>query len=645
MIPSSLRLARLLFIVVFIIVTRVTDLFAQEEAPAPKPDTTVYLPAVMGLPPSQVLIAAAYIDSAVSHEPDEAILLWNVGLGAQPLAGWSLRAGNRTATFPLTTTLQLEAGARLWCTANTDSFRRSFGVEAACAWGSADNGAQLLDGALTLANSGGAILLRDSQHRDIDALLYGATTQQPSGWHGPPATLYTRGLTTSAGQVWQRKLDANSGLPIDNDSARDWAGDLEDLQWGRRIRQPGWGGWDRGDGLWPATSTDSATWTVAVGPEGLFQPMADFFRSATDSLDLSLYTFEHPTLAMILAEAAQRGVQVRMILDGAPPGGITNLQKWCVSRIADAGAEVRYMAVTDDAPTGYKRRYRYIHAKYGIADRRAVFVGTENPTLNAMPEPATMPVGGRRGFYLFTDAAGVVATLHSLFNSDWRPTIFADLRPYEPTHAQYGAPPADFVPPPPSVFVVADAPFGDPVTIFARAEAVVVSAPENAMRADAGIQELINRANAGDELVLVQMYENKHFGESSSNPIADPNPRLEATINAARRGARVRLLLDSYFDDEDALRNNRATVNYVRSIAMSEGLDLDARLGNPTAGGIHAKLVLARLDGEYWSAVGSLNGGETSHKLNREVVLLVQNSAIYTRLHSVFAHDWVLGEE
>jgi phosphatidylserine/phosphatidylglycerophosphate/cardiolipin synthase-like enzyme len=55
-------------------------------------------------------------------------------------------------------------------------------------------------------------------------------------------------------------------------------------------------------------------------------------------------------------------------------------------------------------------------------------------------------------------------------------------------------------------------------------------------------------------------------------------------------------------------------------------------------------LVLVRLGERRWSAVGSLNGGETSHKLNREVVLLVEQRAIYDRLYSVFEHDWRLGE-
>lgn len=53
-------------------------------------------------------------------------------------------------------------------------------------------------------------------------------------------------------------------------------------------------------------------------------------------------------------------------------------------------------------------------------------------------------------------------------------------------------------------------------------------------------------------------------------------------IDAAHRCAPVRLLLGSFFDDGEELRSNRATVDYIRVIAATEGLDLDVRLGNPT---------------------------------------------------------------
>ncbi len=99
-------------------------------------------------------------------------------------------------------------------------------------------------------------------------------------------------------------------------------------------------------------------------------------------------------------------------------------------------------------------------------------------------------------------------------------------------------------------------------------------------------------------------------------------------IGAARRG-HMYALLDELFDDGESLRSNRSTVDYVRAIADAEGLDLKARLRNPTGGGIHVKLVLIRVGGETWSVMGSLNGGEISHKLNREVLLLVDLPRVY----------------
>ncbi|MBW7884511.1 MAG: hypothetical protein H3C34_18095 [Caldilineaceae bacterium] len=614
--------------------------------------TPGYLPVVLNAPPAHMVIAAAYIDSALSDEPDEAILLWNSGWQTQALAGWSIHAGARQATFPMTTTIQLAPGERLWCTAQAAAFARTFGEPPACVWDDAGRDEPLLDklpivqldGNLVLGNSGGAIVLRDAMNRVADTLVYGDYTGESKGWDGLPARLYTRGQIGRSGQVWQRKLDPQWGQPLDTDRATDWASDLADLAWGRRVRMAGWQGWDAAGLFWPPSSREMAQTTVAVGPEGLFEPVAALLQSAQHSIDLSIYALEHPTLARLLSEAAARGVQVRVLLEGSPPGGITDLQKWCVRQIVEAGGDVRYAAVHVDAPKGYRKRYRYAHAKYGLIDGAQALVGSENFTREAMPEPAAEPVGGRRGFYLFTDAPGVIAALSRIFAMDWAPDRFYDLQPYLPEDPRYGGPPPDFVPPPAPRFPVDMAPFATAVVATGAGTFSVISAPENALRPDGGLNELLTRARAGDEILALQLYEHMFWGDSKSNPIADPNPRLQMMVDAARRGARVRLLLDSFFDDAESLRSNRATVDYVRAMAAAEGLDLDARLGNPTGGGIHAKVVLVRVGGETWSAVGSLNGGEVSHKINREVVLIVDIPAVYARLSEVFWWDWERAE-
>jgi hypothetical protein len=99
-------------------------------------------------------------------------------------------------------------------------------------------------------------------------------------------------------------------------------------------------------------------------------------------------------------------------------------------------------------------------------------------------------------------------------------------------------------------------------------------------------------------------------------------------------------LLDSFFDEPEALRSNQATVEYLAAIATAEGADIMGAVGNPAGGGIHAKWLLARVGGVTWSAVGNLNGGEISYKVNREVVLMVDHPLVYERLLEVFLHDW-----
>src|SRR5690606_20087330 len=127
-----------------------------------------------------------------------------------------------------------------------------------------------------------------------------------------------------------------------------------------------------------------------------------------------------------------------------------------------------------------------------------------------------------------------------------------------------------------------------------------------------------------------------HWGGATGDSTSDPNPRLEAMLAAARRGARVRLLLDSFFDDGA----NAETCAYVNGVALAERLDLACALANPTGLGLHNKMILVRAGGRGWVHVGSLNGSELAHKGNREVALQIQSDALYAYLSGLFVFDW-----
>lgn len=76
-----------------------------------------------------------------------------------------------------------------------------------------------------------------------------------------------------------------------------------------------------------------------------------------------------------------------------------------------------------------------------------------------------------------------------------------------------------------------------------------VQSPENSLRDQDALLGLLSRAGAGDTILVQQLSERPYWEQHNSNPTADPNPRLEAYVAAARRGVRVRLLLDEFFDN------------------------------------------------------------------------------------------------
>jgi len=111
-----------------------------------------------------------------------------------------------------------------------------------------------------------------------------------------------------------------------------------------------------------------------------------------------------------------------------------------------------------------------------------------------MPVDTSVPVGGRRGFYLITAAAPVVTALQRLFAYDWAPERSLDLHPFDLNHTNYGGPPADFVFPALPVYP------GDRRAFSGCRYDQSDSAIYRGQRPDAGLNALLAQAGAGDEI-------------------------------------------------------------------------------------------------------------------------------------------------
>ena len=603
---------------------------------------------------STILITAVYYDTYLTDEPDEAFRLMNVGGTTVDLSGWTVTDGPNEGTITLQGSLA--PGVSIWIAREAAGFSLEFGFSPAYEYeGDTDPAVPELtsSGTVALANTGDQLMLKNGE-TIADSVVWEGADPTGTGWSGP--TIWPDGGDSTGierfarleraiegfgfeGQVLYRELDTATALPIaDTDTAADWAQATDDPINGKKVQYPGW---DLERYFIPAAFAEPTTLTYAVAPDHIYETVLGEINQATTSILYEGYTFKNAHLAdaIVARMAAHPAMTVRILLEGEPVGGIDDQEKWICQQIEDAGGSVYFMH-TDDA-TDVHDRYNYQHGKWMILDGETLLTGSENLNYSSMPaDDKSDGTAGNRGVWLITDAPSAVAHALDVFQHDLDPANHRDLARWDAPDPNYGAPPPGFTPDYTSGGSAYPIQFPTPLTIQGTIPMEMVQSPENSLRDSDSLLGMVARAGAGDTVLVEQLYEYTYWGATASNPVDDPNPRLEAYIAAAGRGATVRLMLDSVFDDPGDPRGNTATCAYANGLASSEGLDLACKVGDPTGNGIHNKMVLVQVGDSGYVHTGSINGSENSSKNNREFAVQVQSRAAYDYLSRVFWYDW-----
>ncbi len=574
-------------------------------------------------------------DGFASRDIDEAFAIQNVGNAPLFLGGWQVTDGEGLITLP---DLVLTPRQMIWCARQADAFFDIWGMSPQCEY-QEDTDPAIPDATGTapnLNNDGDELQLFAPDGRLVDAAVYGDGDTQIAGWSGEALQPYAPSNAFGReGQVYYRLFDVDTWLPLaDTDTKTDWAQGNRDPVIGRRSAYPGWD-------LYQLSKPVSVQWassqhaSLLVAPDNILQGIQELFASAQTSLFIETYELTHPTLVTILAERARAGVDVRVLLEGSPAGGLTDDSRWAAQQLVAAGVKVNFMV--NDVGIAHDR-YPYQHSKFAIVDGQTLLVSTENFKLSSMPADANDgETLGRRGYAVIIQDPVLVQRALTIFQLDDDPT-HTDIFAWQADHPQYGVPkdPA-YTPPTPEDLQGYPVRYPQAFELNDATAATLFNAPETSLKP---LLALVNQAGQGDVILTQQLYEHPYWGPTDSNAQDDPNVRLEALINAARRGATVRILLDDFFDNPYAARSNRTTVNYVNGIAAAEKLDLVARLGNPSGAGLHAKLHLLAIGEQRWVVLASMNGSEASNKLNREMGLALETEQGYNFLANVFNQDW-----
>ncbi len=576
----------------------------------------------------QLKLTAVYPHTYESRagERAEAIGVENTGDRAVDVTSWRLSDATHVAVFPPGTVLA--PGERVWVTGDAARFALEFGYAPDLSWGAGGSGApdapaQMEGGGLRFSNFGGTAALLDPEGAGVDVFVYGLGRLPQSGWNGVAVQPYLFDtFVPPAGQVFQRKLDQHTGRPLpDTNTAADWLQDTDDAEHGRRLL---YAGWSLGPFFYPAAGVEPATTQLLLGPDHLYEATAALIDSAREQIDIEVYTFSNPYLLDRLLARQRDGVVVRALFDGGvynAPDGSYEEDRWVAQQIVRAGGRAWFWS---DAPDErIAARFNNHHQKFLIVDGRRALIATENFEQSSMPAgPKGNGTAGNRGTGVITDAPGVVARLQAIFEHDANPAR-PDIQPVALDRI-YRAPVrrADQ-----SGYSVQRP---SPLTLTGPLTYELIQAPESSLRTVDSLIGMVRRAGAGDSVLVQQQYEHLTWGGGR------PNPRLQAYLAAARRGARVLVLLDAV---NDAGPNQR-TVDWLRDTARREGLALDARLGRPAGGPIHNKMVLVTGDAEGWVHISSINGSENSSVFNREVGIQLGSIDAYRYFAQVFASDW-----
>jgi len=497
--------------------------------------------------------------------PFEYIGMINAGRSSIDLNGWSISDGE--GTWTISKDVVLGQGTEAFVCSNV-SFLATIHPDAILIDANED---MVRKGRLALADDGDEVLLLDRNNAVLDQLAYGRTSIQGESWQGercPPPP---------EGKALRR---ARPLEPDDTDSAKDWV-----------VVAPG-----RSQ---LASMEGEAIAEPFLCPGNMRPRILRELRFAQHTIDVAIYELTDRTVATGLADASARGVQVRILIEGQPAGGLPKGEMETLDALARAGCEVRLISSWH----GFKR-YDFLHCKYLVADQRRVLLTSENW--------ATSSLDMNRGWGACIDSPRIAMAYLQAFELDFD-LHQVDVRAHEPDSL--------------SAKVTLD------LRNYENEEGILAydAAVTNVFAPDSSYPAVLELLKGARERVFLELF----YATDKWPEGRDP---LLAVVDAARRGASVRLLLDNSWYNREGGAENSDLASRLNRLARTEGIDLQAKLVSPYHGftTLHNKGMV--VDDKV--LVSSLNWVTHSFSENREAAVVISSQEVASFFSQAFLRDW-----
>ena len=348
------------------------------------------------------------------------------------------------------------------------------------------------------------------------------------------------------------------------------------------------------------------------GAEELFPALIEAMDAALSDIQFETYIFDFTGAGAMVAEAlmraAQRGVRTQLVVDGVGTGALP--QEWA-GRLQAAG--VQYSVYSPLGPLGLllPHRWRRLHRKLCVVDGCTLFCGGIN-VLDDFHDPNYGALDAPR-FDFAVQATGTLVELASdtMDQLWWRMQAVRDARQRRLPEALQALRAASAAK---HAARLAEAADGAPPM---RAALVLRDNVRNRSRIEKAYRRAIGAAR--HEVIIANAY-------------FMPGGKLRrALVMAARRGVRVRLLLQGryeYFMQYHAARP-------VYGALLEAGVEIHEYA--PSF--LHAKVAVIDAQGDKpWATVGSSNLDPLSLLLAREANVVVEDAAFAIDLRQRLVH-------
>ncbi|MFP4546081.1 MAG: phospholipase D-like domain-containing protein [Methanomassiliicoccales archaeon] len=412
------------------------------------------------------------------------------------------------------------------------------------------------EGSFILANKGDEVILLHGE-RAVDAMVYGDSEYEGEGWDGEPIEKPGKG----------RSLRRQGG---DTNSSQDWLRD-----------RPG-----RTD----LVSFNSTGWAepFLIPEEGMGR-LAREIEHASRSIRLCVYEIDHPLLVSALGRAAARGVNVTLLVEGNPVGGMSD--SGSLDSLVTSGARV----VVSESDEGF-RRYAYYHCKYMVVDERRTVVTSENWLESSL--------SSNRGWGMVIRDRELAIHMSGLFAHDVNLSML-DNRLW--TVAE------------PSLMEGVESDLDHRIERYPAEVGTLVSP-------DFSLEGVLDLLGSSEERVLVEMfYADPEWMEDSGI--------LPALVSGARRGVETKMLLDSSWFSEG--KGNDDLVHRLNGMGLDH-LEAASVSTNHSFRVLHNKGMVV----DDTVLISSMNWVPTAFEENREVGLLVESEEVADFFAHAFQEDW-----